>query len=158
MEAIVQSDWSQPNVRVRTTGSSHVLRREAEGMILPDLPAFPGGENEPEESGERLAMLGVCLILNRHRCCGNNGATQTPSRPTPELMDNKNARHHYYRRPGGRSGRLRAGAGCKRRERSGTEAEWRKQGLEWLRADLTRIDQVNDRDVTAYRIVVHDSR
>ena len=43
----------------------HVLRREAEAMILPDLPAFLGGNYQPRDNDERLALLGVCQFTNR---------------------------------------------------------------------------------------------
>ena len=38
----------------------HVLRREAEGLILPDLPAFLEGTYQPRSNDERFALLGAC--------------------------------------------------------------------------------------------------
>jgi serine/threonine-protein kinase len=44
---------------------AHSLRREAEAMILPDLPAFLDGKYRPRDNDERLALLGVCQFTNR---------------------------------------------------------------------------------------------
>ena len=43
-----------------TAWVSHVLRREAEVLILPNLPAFLRGEYRPQDNDERLAFLGAC--------------------------------------------------------------------------------------------------
>src|SRR5262249_16902399 len=40
--------------------ASHVLRREAEALILPNLPAFLRGDYQPQDNDERLALLGTC--------------------------------------------------------------------------------------------------
>src|SRR5262249_16710991 len=63
-EAVRAYDWydlraasqlDQPTIWV-----SHVLRREAEAQILPDLQAFLQGEHLPQDNEERIALLGVC--------------------------------------------------------------------------------------------------
>jgi hypothetical protein len=41
------------------------LRREAEAMILPNLPAFLDGKYRPQDNDERLALLGGCQFTNR---------------------------------------------------------------------------------------------
>ena len=43
----------------------HVLRREAEGLILPDLPAFLEGTYQPRSNDERFALLGACWFADR---------------------------------------------------------------------------------------------
>ena len=42
-EAILAHDWRAVNVRDQDGWIVHVLRREAEAMILPDLPALLDG-------------------------------------------------------------------------------------------------------------------
>jgi serine/threonine-protein kinase len=37
-----------------------VLRREAEALILPNLPACLRGDYQPQDNDERLALVGVC--------------------------------------------------------------------------------------------------
>src|SRR5262249_31322725 len=39
---------------------SHGLRREAEAVILPDVPPFLRGGDQPREDDERLALVGIC--------------------------------------------------------------------------------------------------
>jgi serine/threonine-protein kinase len=39
---------------------NHVLRREAESLILPDLAAFIRGAHRPRDNDERLALAGAC--------------------------------------------------------------------------------------------------
>lgn len=43
-----------------TAWVNHVLRREAESLILPDLAAFIRGEHPPRDNDERLALAGAC--------------------------------------------------------------------------------------------------
>ena len=43
----------------------HILRREAERLILPDLPAFLEGKYQPQDNWERLALIGACQSGNR---------------------------------------------------------------------------------------------
>ena len=43
----------------------HVLRREAEAMMLPNMAAFLRGEYQPADNNERLALIGVCEFENR---------------------------------------------------------------------------------------------
>ena len=38
----------------------HIFRREAESLILPDLPAFLQGSYQPQDNDERLALMGIC--------------------------------------------------------------------------------------------------
>jgi serine/threonine-protein kinase len=44
----------------------HLLRREAETLVLPDLPAFLAGAYQPRDADERLAMTGACQSLERN--------------------------------------------------------------------------------------------
>jgi serine/threonine-protein kinase len=63
--AIVSHDWRTIRVRDRNDWFIHILRREAERLILPDLPAFLDGKHQPRDNDERLALLGVCQFTNR---------------------------------------------------------------------------------------------
>src|SRR5262249_50743561 len=45
--------------------SAHVLRREAEALILPNLAAFLDGKYQPQDNNERLALLGAGQFANR---------------------------------------------------------------------------------------------
>src|SRR5262249_5242523 len=54
--AVLDSDW---RARVGNPHGwiCHVLRREAESLIVPNLPAFLAGELQPRDNDERLALL-----------------------------------------------------------------------------------------------------
>jgi serine/threonine-protein kinase len=59
-EAIRAYNWNASQADHPTVWVSHVLRREAEAMILPNLPRFLQGEYQPQDNDERLALLGIC--------------------------------------------------------------------------------------------------
>src|SRR5262249_26562546 len=58
--AVRAYNWKQPQADHPTAWVSHVLRREAETLILPNLPAFLQGRYQPQDNDERLALLGTC--------------------------------------------------------------------------------------------------
>ncbi|HSZ58214.1 MAG TPA: protein kinase [Tepidisphaeraceae bacterium] len=58
--AVCKYNWEEIRADHTTAWVNHVLRREAEAMILPNLPAFLRGEYQPQENDERLALLGIC--------------------------------------------------------------------------------------------------
>jgi serine/threonine-protein kinase len=68
--AVRNYDWHESAPESRTDPPvvwvCHVLRREAEAMILPNLPGFLRGEYQPQDNDERLALLGVCQSEGRY--------------------------------------------------------------------------------------------
>ena len=156
--AVRAYNWNEPAAASRadypTIWVCHVLRREAEAMILPNLPAFLKGEYQPQDNDERLALLGIC------RSRGLSGAaarlfadafetdpglvddlttdclrrTQGPEHPG-DPIEVFNAACRYL------AARCAALAGCGLGKNGDklSEAErthWRKRAREWLRADL----------------------
>ena len=65
--AVLSHDWTANQVRDIEGCIAHLLRREAENMILPNLPAFLEGKYQPRDNDERLALLGACQFMNRSR-------------------------------------------------------------------------------------------
>src|SRR5262249_10312261 len=63
--AVLAYDWRARRVNGPHGWALHVLRREAEGLLLPDLPALLGGTRQPRDRDERLALIGVCQFSNR---------------------------------------------------------------------------------------------
>ena len=63
--AVASYDWDAVQADLLEDWVAHVLRREAEALILPDLPAFLEGKGEPRDNDERLALLGACQFNNR---------------------------------------------------------------------------------------------
>ena len=71
----------------------HVLRREAEGLILPDLPAFLEGTYQPRDNDERLALLGVCQFADRTAAAARLYADAFAA--DPRLAEDLAAGHRY---------------------------------------------------------------
>jgi tetratricopeptide (TPR) repeat protein len=59
--AILSYDWRPTQARDSVAWIRHVLRREAEDLILPNLPAFLDGKYQPLDNDERLALLAAQL-------------------------------------------------------------------------------------------------
>ena len=58
---VLTYDWRARQTLDQDGWVSHVLRREAEGLILPNLPAFLDGKYQPQDNDERLALLAAQL-------------------------------------------------------------------------------------------------
>jgi serine/threonine-protein kinase len=130
--AVVSFDWSAAQADNRDAWICHILRREAEAKILPNLPAFLQGEYQPRDNDERLALLGVCQSEGR-----NAAAAQLYA----EVFATDRALADSIPECRSRAARCAALAGCGRGADGATlseaeRAHWRKQAREWLRADL----------------------
>jgi len=152
--AIRAYNWKKPQADHTTAWISHVLRREAEAMILPNLPTFLQGKYQPQDNDERLALLGVCQFQGLYgaaaRLCADAFAaepdladsltTECSFRAAREEAptDRFEALNTECRYLAARCAAL-AGCGLGRDGAKLSEAErthWRKQAREWLRADL----------------------
>jgi serine/threonine-protein kinase len=136
--AVVDPRWTANPARFPSDWSSHVLRREAEALILPNLPAFLDGKYQPQDNGERLALLGAGQFANRPLALARLYAAAFAA--DPGLTEDLAAGHRY------RAAGAAVLAGCGRGEDAPGlgEAEgkrWRDQARHWLRADLAAWDQ-----------------
>ncbi len=134
---------------------SHILRREAESMILPNLPAFLEGKHQPQDNDERLGLLGICQFQGRYATAARLyadafeadpklafdlhadcifRATRGPEPPFDRVeVFNSACRYHAARCA------LLAGCGLGNDANGLAEKErthWRRQAREWLRNDL----------------------
>jgi serine/threonine-protein kinase len=149
--AILSYDWSADQVRDVHGCILHVLRREAESIFLPRLPAFLDGKYLPRDNDERLAMLGACQFTNRTRAMARLYADAFAA--SPQLAADQAAAHRYN------AARAAARAGCGHGEDAPDlgEAEgkkWRDQAGQWLRADLAARARSLDTDPKAARLGV----
>jgi serine/threonine-protein kinase len=131
--AVVAFDWGAAQADNPGAWTCHVLRREAERLILPDLPAFLDGTYRPRDNDERLALVGACRSLNRTRAMARLYAEAFDA--APSLADDLGAGHRYS---GARAAAL---AGCgEGADATGLgedeRARLREQARQWLRADL----------------------
>jgi eukaryotic-like serine/threonine-protein kinase len=131
--AVVSHDWSASKADSRDPWMIHVLRREAEALILPNLTAFLEGSHQPRGNDERLALLGACEFWDRRTALASLYAAAFAA--DPNLAEDVRAGHRYQAAcaavVAGRGGGA-DGAGLSEAER----ARWRKQAREWLRLDL----------------------
>ncbi|HEV3258953.1 MAG TPA: protein kinase, partial [Gemmataceae bacterium] len=153
--AVRAYNWKEPQADHPTAWVSHVLRRQAEAMILPNLPAFLQGRYQPQDNDERLAMVGICQFEGLYAAAArlyadafaadpnldDNLTTQCRYRtlreeqPIDDRMDPLETASRYL---AARCAAL-AGGGLGKDGAKLSEAErtrWRKQARVWLQADL----------------------
>jgi serine/threonine-protein kinase len=133
-DTVLSYDWRADRARTHDEWIPHILRREAESMILPNLPAFLDGKYLPQDNDERLALLGVCQFKNRTRAAAT--LYKDAFAAAPSLAGDFSVGHRYN------AARAAALAGCGLGDDADklneTErARWRKQARDWLKADLT---------------------
>jgi eukaryotic-like serine/threonine-protein kinase len=171
--AIVGFDWSAAQADSRGVWIAHILRREAEALIVPNLPAFLRGEYRPLDNDERLALVGACEFQGRPLAVARLFAEAFATDPAlaNELIATCRARAVLgEQRPVSRvedlatecrypAARCAALAGCGGGEdgaklSNAERARWRKQAREWLRADLAVWAKMLESGSLATRVVV----
>jgi serine/threonine-protein kinase len=152
--AILAHDWRAGRASDHNGWIYHILRREAEAMILPNLQAFRQGDWQPQDNDERLALLGICesetLYSTAGRLCADAFAadpdladrltTQCLRRAAQE-SDKSNRTDALTSEIRYRAARCAALAGCRLGKDSAKlsaaeQAHCRRKALEWLRTDL----------------------
>jgi tetratricopeptide (TPR) repeat protein/tRNA A-37 threonylcarbamoyl transferase component Bud32 len=131
--AIVAFDWSAAQADSRDVWILHILRREAEALIAPNLPDLLQGRSQPRDNEDRFALLGVCQFQGRYGTVARMYAEAFAA--DPRLAANVKSESHH------RAATFTALAGCGRGEDASEFSEeerthWRKQAREWLRAEL----------------------
>jgi serine/threonine-protein kinase len=151
-EAIVAFDWRAAQADNPATWMSHILRREAERIIVPKLPTFLDDKYQPQDNDERLTFLGACQFMNRTGAVARLYADAFAA--APSLAEDLVAGHRYK----AARAAAQAGCGCGEDATSLGEAQrkrWRDQAREWLEADLAGLVRVSDANPTAVRERVH---
>jgi serine/threonine-protein kinase len=136
--AVASHDWRAALVRDQDDWIYHVLRREAEALILPNLPAFLARTYEPRDNDERLALVGVCQFTNRTHALARLYADAFAT--DPRLVADPGAGHRF------RAACAAAQAGCGHATDAAGLGEpdrqrWREQARRWLREDLAAWEQ-----------------
>ncbi|MDB5337475.1 MAG: serine/threonine protein kinase [Planctomycetaceae bacterium] len=131
--AVQGHDWRPALAQGRNDWICHALRREAEHLIVPNLPAFLAGKYQPVDTEERLALIDACRYLKRFHSMANLYVAIFEAEPA--LANDLLAGH----REG--AARAAAQAGSNRGENPDTLNEiqkrrWRDSARQWLRADL----------------------
>jgi eukaryotic-like serine/threonine-protein kinase len=137
VKAVLSFDWRPSRAGDREAWMFHVLRREAEGMILPDLPAFLEGKYEPRSNDERLALIGACQSRERFRLAAQLYADAFAA--DPNLGVDPATRMQFN------AARMAALAGCGDEPASNQPADgrvWRTRARAWLRLDLAALSGI----------------
>jgi tetratricopeptide (TPR) repeat protein len=142
--AILSYDWRETQARDHNAWICHLLRREAEAMILPKLQAFLDGRYRPQDNDQRLALLGVCQFTNRTGAAARLYADTFAA--DAHLAEDLRSGHRYD------AARAAALAGCGQGEDAARLSEperkrWRDQARRWLRADLAAWSEAVDGSV-----------
>ena len=151
--AVATYDWRQLPDDTTSVWTNHILRREAEAMILPNLPAFLQGKHRPADNDERLALLAICQAQSLYGACAQLYADTFAAGPgladasTAEILGRAAKEKERSQRirvlktePRYLAARCAALAGCGVGEDGPklSDAErrrWRGQARDWLRAD-----------------------
>jgi serine/threonine-protein kinase len=165
--AILAHDWRAKHARDQNGWIYHVLRREAEAMILPKLQAFRQGDWQPQDNNERLALLGICeseaLYGTASRLCADAFAadpdlaerltTQCLRRAAQE-SDKSNRAEALISNVRYRAARCAALAGSglgkdSAKLSAAEQTHWRRKAIEWLRTDLAVLSETRDSGLRA---------
>jgi serine/threonine protein kinase/tetratricopeptide (TPR) repeat protein len=119
----------------------HILRREAETLILPNLGPFLQGAYRPKDGDECLALSVAIRCRGAYLAGARAFAATFPA--DPKLADDLNSFLRYY------AACLAARAGCGYDQEAHASddrerARWRTQALDWLRADLAAWTKLAD--------------
>jgi serine/threonine-protein kinase len=153
--AVASRDWSEPATDPNTW-IAHVLRREAEALVLPDLPAFLEGKYQPVDNAERLALLGACQV--RGRRAAEAGLLAAAFEADAELARDPST--GLYFRAAQAAAVAGSGGGADGAPLTEPErARWRSRARAWLRLELaawtkrldaTPADRARVRQILAY--------
>ncbi len=152
--AVLSFDWSAAKADSRDPAwIAHILRREAEAMILPDLPAFLQGNYQPRDNDERLALLGVCQFKDLRGAEAGLYAAAFSADPRLAEVLATGLRYPAVRAAaaaGDGRGADAAKLGAEERNR------WHRQARDWLRAEVALWRRTLDDGPPADRVLVRD--
>ncbi|MDY3552921.1 protein kinase [Gemmata sp. JC717] len=148
--AMLTHEWREGKGDMPDGWIRHVIRREAERLIVPNLAALVGGQQRPRDNDERLALIGVCRFENRFAALARIYAEAFAADP-------KLAGAHRLA-----AARVAVQAGCGHGTDAGSlgEAErrdWRAQARKWLGEDLSGAITVLDQDFNKLRTLVNQA-
>jgi tetratricopeptide (TPR) repeat protein/tRNA A-37 threonylcarbamoyl transferase component Bud32 len=131
--AVASYNWSLSSANSREGWIYHILRHEAEAMILSNLPKLASGSYSPTSNDERIAFSGYCQSngLNLLLCrLYTDAFAADPGLEQDRRLD--------YRLKASRAAALAGcGIGKDAKQLSPYERKkWRDRAMFWLRADL----------------------
>ena len=140
---VLGHDWRANQVKDQDGWMYHSLRREAEGLILPNLNDFLEGKHWPQQRHERAALLGICQFTNRTVALARLYADVFVD--DPRLADDLRAGQRS--RAACTAAQAGVGRGADAAALNEPERKlWRAQASKWLRADLLLRGKMVDSD------------
>jgi len=144
--AALSLDWSPAAASDPDSWIPHVLRREAEALIVPELADLLSGRLEPRDDDTRAVMSAACASLSRAaaaaRLCEGLFDASSPHRERDERYNAARA-----------LARAGAGLGVDPAEEP-ERARFRALVRDWLRTDLADCNEFLETDTQARRINV----
>jgi serine/threonine-protein kinase len=142
--AMLYHDWRENKSDVPDCWIRHVLRREAEKMIVPNLTALLEGKQQPRDNDERITQIGVCWFEKRFAALARIYGEAFTADPNLTLTHRQAAT------------RAAVQAGCGRGIDAGGlgEAErrnWRGQARKWMREELSAMTSALKHDYNKFR-------
>lgn len=125
--AVMSFDWRPSLADRRDIWIYHILRRESEGLILSNLPAFLNGDYHPQNNDERLALMGICQFSGRHSEAARMYLEAFAD--DPSLFDDPVTDFRYKA----------ACAACMAAQTPVLDPHWRRQALAWLESDFAHM-------------------
>jgi serine/threonine-protein kinase len=137
--AVLACDWGGVKADNPDAWICRVLRREAEALILPELPALLAGRQQPRDNAEWLALLGACQFEGRHAAAVQLYAGAFAA--DPKLAEDFFAAGHRY--IAARHAALAAsGRGADAPQDDKDRSRLRGQALDWLKSELTALGKL----------------
>jgi hypothetical protein len=132
--AIIDHDWRATPPDEREVWVLHLLRREAEAMMFPNLAAFLAGTYQPADQCERLAFVGAAEFIGL--TCASARLYAEVFATDPTLANDPDRGRRY------RAACMAASAGCGHGKDAAKlndveRARLRDQARLWLRAEVT---------------------
>jgi tetratricopeptide (TPR) repeat protein len=136
--AVAAYHWDETRAASINDWIYYVLRREAEGLIVPNLSAYLSGGYQPRDNKERLELIGPCRFRKRHLAAARLYADAFAD--AAKLADDLNSGNRYN--AACCAARAGHGDGVDAKELDEKDrARWRKQALDWLRGDLDGLEK-----------------
>ena len=133
--AALSFDWSPAAAEGHDSWILHVLRREAEALIVPELTNLLEGRQEPRDDSTRAALIGACVAADDQAAAARLYET---------LFSGGSDWDQEQRYPAARVV-ARAGAGLGADPAEAPErAHFRGRAREWLRNELTAWKRQSD--------------
>jgi tetratricopeptide (TPR) repeat protein len=135
---VAAHDWRPENCNSQDAWIYHVLRREAEQMLLPNLAALAAGTCQPQDNDERLALVGIYQFAEKTVALAQ--LYEDAFTADPKLAETASGHRYAAARAAARAG---CGDGADAAELADADrVRWRRQAFHWLRQELNSVSKL----------------